>query len=242
MNGSERRNRLGDFLKAKRAQVQPAEFALPVHRRRRVAGLRREEIAMLAGISVTWYTQLEAGAPITVSPALLRRLSDVLRLSGLERAFLFSLAIDDMAIVTSVLSDLETLAGSHICASHLQDEIAMALRTHRSLKSQIYGALLHGTVAELRPHLDEQRCPIGSWLHDDLAKGYRRTTHYERAARIHAAFHHEIERVVEARLAGGAACAEQLIAAPSRYVRASAALEHAFTAWQAHANGRSLSA
>lgn len=242
MNGSERRTRLGGFLKAKRAQVQPDEFALPVHRRRRVAGLRREEIAMLAGISVTWYTQLEAGAPITVSPALLRRLSDVLRLSGLERAFLFSLAIDDMAIVTSVLSDLETLAGSQICASCLDDEIAMALRTHRSLKAQIYGALLHGTVEELRPHLDEQRCPIGLWLHDDLARGYRQTTHYDRAARIHAAFHREIDLVVDARLSGSVARVEQLIAAPGRYVRASAALEHAFTAWRAHGSGRSIPA
>jgi transcriptional regulator with XRE-family HTH domain len=242
MNGSERRTRLGDFLKAKRAKVRPAQFALPVHRRRRVPGLRREEIAMLAGISVTWYTQLEAGASITVSPSLLRRLSDVLHLSGLERAFLFSLAIDDMAIVTSVLSDLETLAGSHICASSLEDEIAMALRTHRSLKAQIYGALLHGTVDELRPHLDEQRCPIGLWLHDDLAQGYRKAAHYDRASRIHAAFHREIERVVDARLSGGAAQAEQLIAAPSRYVRASAALEHAFSAWRAHGSGRSAPA
>ncbi|HYZ17430.1 MAG TPA: helix-turn-helix domain-containing protein [Candidatus Acidoferrum sp.] len=236
MNGTERRARLGAFLKAKRAQAQPDQFDLPIHRRRRVAGLRREEVAMLAGISVTWYTQLEGGAPITVSPGLLRRLSEVLQLSGVERAFLFSLAIDDMAIMTSVLCDLETLAHPQICAASLDAEIAMALRTHRSLKAQIYGGLLHGTVDQLRPHLDEERCPIGLWLHDDLGQGYR-TVHYDRAARIHAAFHREIERVVDARLSG-AARAEHLIAAPSRYVRASAALEHAFTAWRAHLGGR----
>jgi transcriptional regulator with XRE-family HTH domain len=242
MNGGERRTRLGDFLKAKRAQIQPAEFALPVHRRRRVAGLRREEIALLAGISVTWYTQLEAGAPITVSPALLRRLSDVLHLSGLERAFLFSLAIDDLAIVTSVLSDLEMLAGLHINAGCLDDEIAIALRTHRSLKAQIYGALLHGTVDELRPHLDEQRCPIGLWLHDHLAPGHRRTEHYDRAARIHADFHREIARVIDGASSGGAARAEQIVAAPSQYVLTSAALERAFAAWRTDGSANRITA
>jgi transcriptional regulator with XRE-family HTH domain len=237
MNGNERRTRLGDFLKTKRAQVQPAEFALPVHRRRRVAGLRREEVAMLAGISVTWYTQLEAGSPITVSPALLRRLSEVLRLSALERAFLFSLAIEDMEICTSVLSDLEMLASPRIGAGSLDEQLAAALRTHRCLKARIYGSLVHGDVEELRTHLDEQRCPIGLWLHDELAPGYRRTVQYNRAARVHASFHREIERVVNAGLSGGAARAEQLIVGSGRYAMGSAVLERAFTAWQIHERG-----
>jgi hypothetical protein len=62
--GAERRRRLGEFLRAKRATLAPDVFGLPVHRRRRVEGLRREELAALAGISVTWYTQLESGAAI----------------------------------------------------------------------------------------------------------------------------------------------------------------------------------
>jgi transcriptional regulator with XRE-family HTH domain len=242
MSGIERRKRLGCFLKAKRAQLQPTEFALPVHRRRRVAGLRREEVALLAGISVTWYTQLEAGAPITVSPTLLRRLSDVLQLSALERAFLFSLAIDDMAICTSVVSDLELLATSPSAAGCLEDQIAVALRTHRSLKAQIYSALLHGTIEGLQAHLDEQRCPIGLWLHDELAPGIRTTAHYTHAAQLHEAFHREIARVVRGGLDGGAARAEELVAAPGGYASASAALEHAFIAWRNPMIGHGISA
>ena len=125
MTSAERRSRLGDFLKTKRASIGPEMFALPLQRRRRVPGLRREELAFLAGMSVTWYTQLESGAPITVSTALLRRLSDTLGLSELERAYLFSLAIDELGIVSSVLGDLEVLAGSRIVAPSLSDELAM---------------------------------------------------------------------------------------------------------------------
>ena len=63
-----RRTELGAFLRNKRKQVQPADAGLPAMGRRRTPGLRREEVAMLAGISVTWYTWLEQGRPIRVSP------------------------------------------------------------------------------------------------------------------------------------------------------------------------------
>jgi transcriptional regulator with XRE-family HTH domain len=197
-----------------------------------VPGLRREELALLAGMSVTWYTQLEAGTPITVSPALLRRLSDTLGLSELERAYLFSLAIDEFGILSSLVADLEMLAGSRIAASSLADEIGMVVRTHRSLKAQIYGALVHGTTEALKPHVCEDRCPIGIWLHDDLSPAYRRSAHYERAARIHAAFHLEISRVVSSASAGDTMSVEQLVAAPGAYARMSSLLEHEFRAWR----------
>jgi len=226
-----RRVRLAEFLKAKRAQAQPADFDLPAFGRRRVQGLRREEVALLAGMSVTWYTQLESGAPITVSPALLQRLAGVLRLSELERAFLFSLAIDEMGVVSSVLADVSVLPGTRIAAETFAGEVALVLHTHRSLKTQIYGALVHGATSSLRPLLDEQQCPIGIWLHDDLDPAARRSPHYEAAARAHTAFHHEIHRVVEAGLAGASACVEQLVAAPGSYAATSHELERAFARW-----------
>ncbi len=229
---AERRERLGAFLKSKRARVAPGDFALPIHRRRRVAGLRREEVAMLAGISVTWYTQLESGAPITVSPSLLRRLSDVLRLSPIERAYLFALAIEDLEIVPNVLVDIEMLADARIACGSIDGEIAMALRTHRALKTQIYGALVHDAVDSLQPYLDEQRCPIGIWLHDDLAPLHRRSAHYDRTARIHAAFHREIAHVVDIAEADCATHVEALVAAPGGYSHTSAELEDAFSAWR----------
>ncbi|MBD5606166.1 MAG: helix-turn-helix domain-containing protein [Candidatus Eremiobacteraeota bacterium] len=231
----ERRRRLGDFLKRKRSSIAPSAFDLPVSRRRRVAGLRREEVALLAGISVAWYTQLESGAEITVSPALLRRIADVLGLSRLERAYLFTLAIDEMGVVNAVVPELELLSCPRIAGETFEDEIAMVLRAHRGLKTQIYSALVHGTLDDLLPNLDESRCPIGLWLHDDLAPAMRGTPQYTRAARLHAAFHREIDKVVRIGTCGESRPVELLLAAPSRYVLASAALERAFAHWAARA-------
>jgi transcriptional regulator with XRE-family HTH domain len=227
----ERRRRLGEFLKHKRATLAPGAFGLPVNRRRRVAGLRREEVALLAGISVAWYTQLESGADITVSPALLRRISDVFGLSQLERAYLFTLAIDEMSVFGTLLPELDVLSGARIAAETFDAEIALVLRAHRCLKTQIYSALVHGTLDVLLPHLDEARCPIGLWLHDDLAPARRGTPQYTRAARIHAAFHREIDKLVSVGLTGEREPVERMIAAPSRYAVASVALERAFSEW-----------
>ena len=59
--GSTRRRALGEFLRSVRARVTPAAVGLPAGTRRRTPGLRREEVAQLCGISVTWYTWLEQG-------------------------------------------------------------------------------------------------------------------------------------------------------------------------------------
>ncbi len=226
-----RRRRLGEFLKAKRAKVDPGRLGLPLYRRRRVAGLRREEVAMLAGISVTWYTQLESGANITVSPALIGRLANVLELTALERAYFFSLAFDELGAIEAVLPEIEILAGSRIAAETFEGEIALVLRAHRALKSRIYTSLLHGHIDALLPHLDEARCPIGLWLHDDLSPRLRGTPEYSRAARIHVAFHREIEKVVSVGCTGVPAHVERLITTNGRYASASEALERAFSAW-----------
>jgi hypothetical protein len=93
---------------------------------------------------------------------------------------------------------------------------------------------VHETLDALVPHLDESRCPIGLWLHDDLAPARRGTPQYTRAARIHAAFHREIDKVVSVGLAGEKVPVEAMLAAPSRYVLASAALERAFGGWVSH--------
>lgn len=80
------------FLKARRAAVAPYSAGLSAGGRRRTPGLRREEIAQLSGISATWYTWIEQGRDVSVSPAALARLADALRLSAAERAYLFELA------------------------------------------------------------------------------------------------------------------------------------------------------
>jgi transcriptional regulator with XRE-family HTH domain len=211
--------------------VAPSSYDLPVNRRRRVAGLRREEVALLAGMSVAWYAQLESGAEITVSPAMLRRIADVLGLSRLERAYLFTLAIDEMGVVAEIVPHFDLLAGARIAGETFESEIALVLRAHRDLKTHLYSALVHGTLDDLIPHLDEARCPIGLWLHDDLAPARRGTPEYARAARVHAAFHREIDKVVSVGLCGESKPVELILVAPSRYVLASAALERAFSEW-----------
>ena len=73
-------------------EARPAASGLPAGRRRRTPGLRREEVAQLCGLSVTWYTWIEQGREISLSPAALARLAAALRLDRAERAYLFELA------------------------------------------------------------------------------------------------------------------------------------------------------
>ncbi|NYT62706.1 helix-turn-helix domain-containing protein [Alcaligenaceae bacterium] len=89
---SARRKALGDFLRSARARVQPESVGLPAGTRRRTPGLRREELAQLCGISVTWYTWIEQGRDVSVSPSVWARLASVLMLARAERHYLFELA------------------------------------------------------------------------------------------------------------------------------------------------------
>jgi transcriptional regulator with XRE-family HTH domain len=94
MNNNEKNRyiELGNFLKSRRGKIQPSQFGLSNGVRRRTPGLRREEVAQLAGVSSTWYTWLEQGRPINVSDQLLESLSRVLLLTKEERDHLFALA------------------------------------------------------------------------------------------------------------------------------------------------------
>src|SRR5258707_6015220 len=92
-SSASRRDELRAFLRSRRARLSPADVGLPENgRRRRTPGLRREELAALAGVGVTWYTWLEQGRPITVSTQVLDSLSRALRLDAVEHTHLFVLA------------------------------------------------------------------------------------------------------------------------------------------------------
>lgn len=88
----QRRAELRRFLKDRRDRVDPADAGLPATGRRRVRGLRREEVAALAGIGVSWYTALENGDARNVSVQTLHAVADALRLSESERQYLLALA------------------------------------------------------------------------------------------------------------------------------------------------------
>ncbi|WP_164842602.1 helix-turn-helix transcriptional regulator [Actinoplanes solisilvae] len=84
---------LGDFLRARRAALTPAETSVPVvPSARRVPGLRREEVALLAGMSVKYYTRIEQGENHQMSDAVLNSIADALRLDETERRHLGRLA------------------------------------------------------------------------------------------------------------------------------------------------------
>ncbi|WP_067815016.1 helix-turn-helix transcriptional regulator [Actinomadura kijaniata] len=89
----DRRVELGEFLRSRRARLRPEEFGLPFHgRQRRVPGLRREELAQLAGISVDHYVRLEQGRSLRFSAEVLDAVARVLRLDPAEREHLHRLA------------------------------------------------------------------------------------------------------------------------------------------------------
>jgi transcriptional regulator with XRE-family HTH domain len=89
---SARRTELAAFLRTRRERISPEDVGLPAGTRRRTTGLRREELAQLAGVGVTWYTWLEQGRPINASVQVLDAVSRTLRLDAVERAHLFRLA------------------------------------------------------------------------------------------------------------------------------------------------------
>ena len=89
----ERHQELATFLRSRRARLAPEQVGLPRGTRRRTPGLRRGEVASLAGVSQEWYTWLEQGRDIHVSVQVLESLARALQLDENERAHLFLLAV-----------------------------------------------------------------------------------------------------------------------------------------------------
>ena len=87
-----RNTELAAFLRSRRERITPEDAGLPSGHRRRTAGLRREEVAQLSGVGVTWYTWLEQGRPIRASVQVLEAVARTLRLDAIERQHLLRLA------------------------------------------------------------------------------------------------------------------------------------------------------
>ncbi len=100
---AERRTELGRFLRIRRERVDPRQIGFPLVGRRRTSGLRREEVAVLAGVSTTWYTYVEQGRNRNVSPAVLNSVARVLQLSDDEVRYMHFLAYGQMT--DELLSD-----------------------------------------------------------------------------------------------------------------------------------------
>lgn len=94
INQETRLQALSTFLKSKRAKIAPESVGFPMGSRRRTPGLRREEVAQLAGVSPTWYTWLEQGRDIKVSTSVLDCVASALQLNDDERNYLYALAME----------------------------------------------------------------------------------------------------------------------------------------------------
>lgn len=96
MLDSKRLEELSKFLASRRNQLDPRDFGIRVNGRRRAPGLRREEVAQHAGISVTWYVRLEQGRDVRASTHTLELIGRALRLTPPEQAYLMRLARPDL--------------------------------------------------------------------------------------------------------------------------------------------------
>src|SRR5438105_15654172 len=98
MDDKERRLALADFLRTRRARLQPSDMGLPARTRRRTPGLRREEVAELAHIGVSWYTLLEQAHDVHPSRRVLESLAQALRLNAPEVQHLLILAGQELPV------------------------------------------------------------------------------------------------------------------------------------------------
>ena len=127
---SVRRSDLAEFLRTRRARITPDAVGLPSGGRRRTPGLRREEVAQLAGVGVTWYTWLEQGREINVSEQVLESVARTLRLDRHERAYLFGLAgatppaaVQDHSVDAATLRVLDAIDPWPACVQNARYDI-----------------------------------------------------------------------------------------------------------------------
>ncbi|MFR0352475.1 helix-turn-helix transcriptional regulator [Streptomyces sediminimaris] len=136
--GSVRRHELAAFLRHRREHITPEQVGLPRGRRRRTPGLRREEVAQLAAVGVTWYTWLEQARDIQVSVQVLDALARTLFLDPSERAHLFQLAgqadptpaVDCPSITPGVRAILAQMEPVPACVQNSRYDILAYNRTY----------------------------------------------------------------------------------------------------------------
>lgn len=144
----ERRREMADFLRRRREAIRPEQVGLPVGGRRRTPGLRREEVAQIAGVGVTWYTWLEQAREIRVSENVLDALSRALLLDSHERAHLFNLAGAPSAVVTAESDTLDPAVGILLERFGTYPAAVVNSRSDILAYNSAYGALI-GDIASV---------------------------------------------------------------------------------------------
>ncbi|MGB6984884.1 MAG: helix-turn-helix transcriptional regulator [Candidatus Aquilonibacter sp.] len=128
---------LQTFLSACRARVQPSDVGLPTSSRRRVPGLRREEVAELVGVSAKWYAAFETGrSDRHFSAEFVHRVAEALRLDSRDRVWLFRLALPEAAAVAEHFESELSSAEDSVVDARAATGRAMASAVYRSLMAQ----------------------------------------------------------------------------------------------------------
>ncbi|MGW6910526.1 helix-turn-helix transcriptional regulator [Streptomyces sp. NPDC054940] len=176
-----RRHELAEFLRHRREHITPEQVGLPRGRRRRTPGLRREEVAQLSAVGVTWYTWLEQARDIQVSVQVLDALARTLMLDPSERSHIFQLAgaVDPTPATTcpsvtlAMRAVLEQLEPYPACLQNSRYDILAHNRT--------YGLLLCDLEA-VPP--EDRNCMILSYTHEEWQSSI---VHLEEVQRLMAA-------------------------------------------------------
>src|SRR2546421_10360022 len=147
------RSEIKEFLTSRGARITPAEVGLTSYGSRRVPGLRREEVAVLAGVSVPYYTRLERGDMSGVSQSVLEALARALELDDAERAHLFDLARaaqptparprrrqSKQRVRPEIQWTLDAITGAPAFVSNERLDILAANQLGRALFSELYAA------------------------------------------------------------------------------------------------------
>ncbi|MER7178931.1 helix-turn-helix transcriptional regulator [Streptomyces hyaluromycini] len=149
---SPQRAELGEFLRAMRARLRPGDVGLPDVGRRRTPGLRRQEVAQLAAVSIDWYIRLEQGRVGTPGAAVLDAVAQALRLSPSERHHLHLIARDETPVArhlsVPVGDSLRVLlAGMPLIPAYVVD-FRFDVLAHNAAATALFGAAF-GTAGEL---------------------------------------------------------------------------------------------
>jgi len=156
-SNGERRTQLRSFLTYLRSRVSPADAGIPAAGRRRVPGLRREEVAELIGVSADWYRWFESGRPVSVSPRLIGRLCCALDINAYDQVTLYRLALPELDRAEGTAGhELPPPLRSNLTTIEFPSDIDDAQRAFEGARE----AFLRGSeqqLSALRPRI------LGSW-------------------------------------------------------------------------------
>ncbi|MFI6502293.1 helix-turn-helix transcriptional regulator [Nonomuraea typhae] len=149
-----KRTDLAAFLRSRRERITPEMAGLPPGTRRRTPGLRREEVAQLAGVGVTWYTWLEQGRPINASIHVLDAVARTLQLDPAERLHLFRLAghqdpipaADSSRVTAEMRQILDQLSPMPACIATSRHDVLAWNAAYAALFPEITASPQHNTL------------------------------------------------------------------------------------------------